>query len=99
MADIIIITNYEKNLLAVFGSDMNQAVYYSGHRYHKDLISAHILCCFAESSTPINKVKDHIISSGFDSKYTVVTFLPKMDIYRLMCLTAFEEPAAFKIAN
>lgn len=70
---------------------MNQAVvYYSGRRYHKDLISAHILCCFAESSTPINKVEDHIISPGFGSTFTGITFLPKMEIYRLIHLTAFE---------
>lgn len=82
--DIVIITNW-KNLLAVFGRNMNQAVvYYSGHWYHKDLIRAHILFCFAESSTPINKEKDHIISSGCGSTYTVVTFLPKKDICGLL---------------
>lgn len=75
----------KKSLLAVFGSNMNQAVvYYSGHRYHKDLISTHILCCFAESSTPINKVKDNNISSGCSSTYPIISFLPKMDIYRLL---------------
>lgn len=81
--------------MAVFGAHMNQAaVYYSGHRYHKDLIRAHILCCFAESSTPINKEEDHIISSGSGSTYTVVTFLPVNDIYRLIRLTAWEQSEA-----
>lgn len=76
------------NVFAVFGINLNETnVYYSGHLYNKKLIGADILCCFAESSAPINKVKDHIISSGFSSTYTAVAFLPKMDICGRSCLT------------
>lgn len=58
----VIISNCAKenlmNVFAVFGINLNETnVYYSGHWYTEKLIGADILCCFAESSAPINKWK------------------------------------------
>lgn len=67
---------------AVKSVNMNQAfVYYCGHRYHRDLIMAHIHGWSVESSTPINKVKNHIVSSGWASTYTVTASLSGMDVW------------------
>lgn len=64
-AEIIIRTTCGQKCIFVLGRHESICILF--WRSHKGLISSHILCCFAESSTPINKVKDNIISSGFGS--------------------------------
>jgi len=65
--------------LAVFGINLNETVvYYSGHRYHKVLIGADILCCFSELFAPINSKRPHHF---FRLQFNIHNcFLPMMDI-------------------